>query len=341
MKAAVRSSVPLLVGISSPSGGGKTYSALRLATGMQSVLGGEIAMLDTEKRRGLHYADLFKFKHVDFEAPFGSQDYLAGIQHCHAAGAKIIIVDSLSHEHDGIGGLLESHEAELDRLAGSDYKKREAMKFLAWQKPKAARRALINAIVQTDVHFVFTFRAKKTIKPIKRDGKTEFEEQGFMPICGDEFPFECTVNILLPPASDGVPEWISEYAGEKLMMKLPMQFRDLFTERKQLDESIGKALAAWAQGGEVPEPSQPSEDKPPGPTINEYLEQIKQAFRDNDLSGRSAEETKERNAILRDFFGTAKWSEFKKMDQVALAEGLEKMREHFDRPEMGDGAEMF
>jgi ABC-type sulfate/molybdate transport systems ATPase subunit len=37
---AVRASVPLLVGLYGPSGGGKTFSALRLATGIQEVTGG-------------------------------------------------------------------------------------------------------------------------------------------------------------------------------------------------------------------------------------------------------------------------------------------------------------
>ncbi len=50
---AVREQVPLLLGLMGPSGGGKTYSALRLAKGIQSVAGGDIYMIDTEARRGL------------------------------------------------------------------------------------------------------------------------------------------------------------------------------------------------------------------------------------------------------------------------------------------------
>ena len=40
---AVRESVPLLIGLTGPSGGGKTFSALRLATGIQTVTGGDVA----------------------------------------------------------------------------------------------------------------------------------------------------------------------------------------------------------------------------------------------------------------------------------------------------------
>ncbi len=91
---AVRESVPLLVGLMGPSGSGKTFSALRLATGIQSVAGGDIYGIDSEARRMLHYADRFKFKHIQFDAPFGSLDYLAAIRYCASQGAKVIIINA-------------------------------------------------------------------------------------------------------------------------------------------------------------------------------------------------------------------------------------------------------
>ena len=114
---AVREQVPLLIGLMGPSGSGKTYSALRLATGIQEVTGGEIYVIDTEARRALHYAEQFKFRHVQFDAPFGSLDYLAAIKHCVAKGAKVIVIDSMSHEHIGPGGYLLTQDAEVQRLA--------------------------------------------------------------------------------------------------------------------------------------------------------------------------------------------------------------------------------
>lgn len=249
---AVRSEVPLLVGLSGPSNGGKTYSGLRLATGIQQVTGGDIWGIDTEARRMLHYADMFKFKHMPFRAPFGSLDYLAALQHCVKNGAKVIIVDSMSHEHEGPGGLLDFHLKELDRLAGEDWAKRERVNMLAWQKPKQARRQLINGILQMEANFIFCFRSKNTAKPIKKDGKSEVVQLGYMPIAGEEFVFEQTVNCLLLPGAKGVPTWSSGYAGEKQMIKLPEQFRGLFADNKPLDEEIGRKLALWARGGDAP-----------------------------------------------------------------------------------------
>lgn len=73
-KPAVRDKVPLLIGLAGPSGGGKTFSALRLASGMQRVSGGDVYVVDTESKRALHYADKFKFRHLEFTAPFGPLD---------------------------------------------------------------------------------------------------------------------------------------------------------------------------------------------------------------------------------------------------------------------------
>lgn len=250
-KPAIREQVPVLMGIMGPSGGGKTFSALRVATGIQQVTGGDIYGIDTEARRMLHYADQFKFKHVQFDAPFGSLDYLEAIQHCVKQGAKVIVIDSMSHEHEGPGGLLDFQDKELDRMAGNDYGKRERMKMLAWQRPKANRRKLINGILQLNANFVFCFRAKNTVKPVKVDGKTEIVPQGFMPIAGDEFVFEMTVNCLLMPGAKGVPTWQTENVGERMMIKPARQFDHIFKEKKPLDEAIGHALATWAQGDTV------------------------------------------------------------------------------------------
>src|SRR5262245_59863896 len=197
---AVRERVPVLFGIMGPSGGGKTFSALRVASGIQKVSGGDIFFIDTEARRALHYADMFSFRHVEFNAPHGSLDYLDAIKFCHERKAGVIIIDSMSHEHEGEGGLVDMHDKELDAIAGDDARKRERLSMVAWVKPKAARRKLINAILQMNTNFVFCFRAKESSKPVRnKEGKTEIVHQGFRPIAGEEFVFEMTVCCLLMP----------------------------------------------------------------------------------------------------------------------------------------------
>ncbi len=252
-KPAARESVPLLLGLYGPSGGGKTFSALRLATGIQRVTGGEIYVIDTEAKRALNYAfdpatgRGFKFRHLAFGAPFGPLDYLAAIEHCVGKGAGVVVVDSLSHEHEGPGGVLEMHEAEVERMGGGDKNN-----FRAWAKPKAERRRFINTLLQMPANFVFCFRAKEKMKPIP--GKQPME-LGFMPIAGEEFIYEMTASCLLPPKADGVPCWQSEFPGEKMTMKLPEQFKPIFAAGGvPLSEDIGEKLALWAKGTPVAPP---------------------------------------------------------------------------------------
>lgn len=268
-KPASREQVGLMIGEMGPSGSGKTMSALRLATGIQKITGGEIYGIDTESRRMLHYADYFKFRHIAFTAPFSPLDYLAAIEHCVSKGGRIIIVDSMSHEHEGPGGVLEMHEAELRRMATDeqgryDYKKADRINMLAWAKPKAERRRLLNSIMQLDIDAaIFCFRAKEKIKITK--GEKEPEELGWMPIAGEEFLYEMTVNFLLPPNSNGVPQWKAHHRGEQAMIKLPEQFRRFFDTSKSLDESIGEELAKWAAGKAKPQ------SKPANGTIGKLV----------------------------------------------------------------------
>ena len=246
---AVREKVPLLVGIVGASGCGKTYSALRLATGIQRVYGGDVGVIDSEAKRALHYADRFKFLHLPFSPPFSPSDYGAAIEHFRTKGVKTVVVDSFSHEHAGQGGVLEMHEAEVSRLSRGDTDRAERVKMLAWQRPKAERMKLINLILQAGCNFIFTYRAKEKLR-LER-GK-EPTQMGWMPIAGDEYVYESTVNILLMPNSGGVPAWHPEEMGEKAIVKLPTQFKDIFAAKAPLSEDIGAKLAEWAAGGAPP-----------------------------------------------------------------------------------------
>lgn len=258
---AVREKVNLMTGIVGASGSGKTVSALEIAHGIQQVAGGDIYMVDTENKRGRHYADMpmfsdpakrYKFRHVDFRSPFGPLDYLAAYEHCIKQGAKVIITDSMSHEHEGPGGVLEMHEAELARMAGNDYGKRAKMTMLAWGKPKSERRRLLNTMLQMDAMFISCFRAKEKIK--MQPGK-EPEPQGFMPISGDEFVYEMTQNFLLYPGSKGTPTWKTDQPGEKLIAKMFGQFQPIFAEEKSLSAWHGRQMANWALGAKKPAPA--------------------------------------------------------------------------------------
>ncbi len=248
---ATRKAVPVLMGIMGPSGVGKTFSALRLGSGMRDVVGGKLHVIDTENGRALHYADHFDFQHVPFSPPFSPDNYLAALQHCVADGAKTIVVDSQSHEHEGLGGVLEWHESEMNRMSKGDDAKRDKYKFSAWIEPKTARQRLINGILQLQANIIFCFRAKEKLKVIP--GKQP-EPLGWMPIAGDEFLYEMTTCVLLMPGANGVPTWNPREQGERAMIKRPMQFDELLRrfDGKQLCEQVGVEMAQWAKGDAAP-----------------------------------------------------------------------------------------
>lgn len=252
-KPAVKEQTPLLIGIVGPSGGGKSYSALRLATGIQQVVGGEIFGIDSEAGRMLHYAERFKFQHADFRPPFSSLNYLDAFQTAVKLGGKIIIMDSMSHEHEGTGGYKDLHEKELDRLAGKDNRKREQVKFLSWAKPAEERRALINGILQLPACFIFCFRAKDRLQLVRDEqGKTKPVPIGWQAIAGKEFVYEMVCRFLLPPGANGVPDWSKE-AWAHGVPKLSEDHKPLFHDGRALDEAAGIALAEWSTGKKIPE----------------------------------------------------------------------------------------
>ena len=244
-KPAAREQIPIMVGLVGPSGGGKTWSALRLATGIQRVCSGPIVVIDTENKRALHYADDFKFEHIDFTEPFGSLRYHEALTYALTLKPSVIVVDSCTHEHEAF---LEHHEAVLDRMAGNNWDKRAQCQMVAWAEPKGHRRKLLSLVRRLPCNAVFCFRAHNSTKPVKKGGKTEVVPQGFVPVGAPEWTFEMMVNVMLLPKSGDIPTWQSEYPGESSAMKLPRQFESLFRQPQPLSEEIGQKMAEWAAG---------------------------------------------------------------------------------------------
>lgn len=259
---ATRENVGLFIGLAGPTGSGKTFSAMRLA---QGIVGRNnmFAVIDTENRRALHYAPPpgkepdfktnFRFYHEQLDPPFLPDAYAEAVLKLDEAGFKAIVVDSASHEHAGEGGLLEWHERELQRMAGNDWKRREACSMAAWVSPKEAHKAMVGKLLRTRAHLIFCFRAEEKIEMMRGDDgkikiipkRSRIGTDGWIPICEKSLPFEMTCSFLVLPEAPGVPKPI----------KLQEQHRALFPLDKPIDEATGAAIAAWADGGAPrPEP---------------------------------------------------------------------------------------
>lgn len=231
---AVRENTPLIIGIAGPTKSGKTYSALRVATGIAN--GGVVAMINAEGQRGHQYADKFKYLAADITPPYTPERYTEAVKAALEVKPAVLIIDSASHMHDGPGGLLEYHDAELDRLS-KGRQDRDRFNFMAWIKPKAAENAFIYTMLGATCPIVLAFRAKEKIKLV--NGKPV--ELGWQPIAGERITFETLFTLMLPPHSKGVPDLSISEMREPFDMMIPGD--------KPLDEIIGKRLAEWAKGG--------------------------------------------------------------------------------------------
>lgn len=275
---ATRENLPLLIGLAGGTGSGKTFSAMRIASGIAGER--RFAVIDTEAGRAKHYADKFRFDHGDLAPPFAPDRYADAIKSADDANYPVIVVDSASHEHAGEGGILDMHEAELYQMAKDDWKKRESCKMAAWIKPKMQHKAMVNRLLQVRAHVIMCFRAEEKVEVISDrqllerefhspndDGSPEYKihaddmlarieaasrkmkivpkqsrsgRDGWFPICEKSLPFEMTCSFLLLSDSPGVP----------LPIKLGEDLRAFFPSGKPIEESTGRALAAWARGAQ-------------------------------------------------------------------------------------------
>ena len=242
---AVRENVGLWINLIGGTGGGKTFTAMRLASGIAGDK--PFAVIDTENRRALHYADQFKFDHAELVPPFRPQAYSDAVVAADKAGYPVIVVDSGSHVWAGDGGILDWQDEEVTRMAGDDWKKREAVKMAAWIKPKMAHKHMVQKLLQVRAHIILCLRAEEKIEMVKVNGKMEIQKKqsltgkdGWIPICDKNLPFEATCSFLLLASAPGIPHPI----------KLQEQHKALFPLERPITEESGRQLSQWAAGGQ-------------------------------------------------------------------------------------------
>jgi len=185
LKKATRKQVKLRVGLSAVSGGGKTMSALLLAYGMTNDWS-KIAVIDTENGSASLYSHLGEFNTIDLSAPFSPERYIECIKACEDAGMEVIIIDSITHEWDGKGGIIDISNS----MTGNS--------FTNWAKLTPRHDAFINSILQSKCHIISCVRRKQDYEMTKdKDGKIKVEKAGLKEITREGFEYELTLNFNL------------------------------------------------------------------------------------------------------------------------------------------------
>lgn len=237
---AQREKVRVKVLLMSPSGAGKTYSSLRLAKGM----GGKTLLIDSEARRGLYYADEFDYDYVELkevrktdedyeeykkilpriDEPFAPENYIALIKYAIDNGYDNLIIDSLTHEWNAKGGILDT----LSKMSGNDFAK--------WKTLTPRHNDFIYHILHSPINVIATVRGKDEYVLESKDGKQVPKKIGLGAVQRDGMEYEYTVTFNIDQESHiATPQKDNTHIFESRF--------------KVLDEEDGIKLVEWANKG--------------------------------------------------------------------------------------------
>ena len=168
-----------------PSGSGKTWTALTVASQF-----GVPFVVDTERSSALKYAKHFKFKHANIPGDFNPRNYIAACNAAVDAGAKVLVVDSLSHAWEGVGGVLEF----VDNVAK---RQKTANSFQAWREGTPLQNELVDGLLGLKCHLVCTMRSKMEYAQNTDNGKTRVVKLGMGAIQrnGIEYEFDVVLEM--------------------------------------------------------------------------------------------------------------------------------------------------
>ncbi len=180
LKNASRKRAKIKMALQGPSGSGKTYSALLIAYGLCSNWN-KIAVIDTENHSSELYAHLGSYQVLHIDPPFSPERYVQAIEICEKAQVEVIIIDSISHEWEGIGGILETHS----NMTGNSYTN--------WNKLTPRHNSFVQHILQSPAHVIGTIRAKQEYVLSEKNGKQVPEKVGMKGVTREGMDYEFTL----------------------------------------------------------------------------------------------------------------------------------------------------
>lgn len=252
-----REKMKAVVGFIGCSGSGKTAGALLTAYGMMKEaypnlpdeeLWDKIGVIDTEHGRSKLYANtdfdgatIGQFFHIDFDPPYTTERYNIAVQKMKNIGCEVIIVDSLSHNWQGEGGIVETH----GKMSGNS--------FQNWGKLSSETNDLIKTLTRNNVHILATLRTKTeyVVEP-NAEGKAAPRKVGTKPVQKDEMEYEFMLNFnigidhIAETSKDntrmfeGHPIKINPDVGRKLYQWLELGIDVKAEEAKERTELISK-----------------------------------------------------------------------------------------------------
>lgn len=277
IRPAQRSDSKALIGLYGQSGSGKTYSALMLARGLVGPTG-KIVMIDTESGRGSLYADVIPggYDVIDIGAPFSPVSYMEALDAAEKAGAECVVIDSISHEWEGVGGVGDM-AAQIEARTGKPG-------LHCWKEPKLAHQKMLLKLLQSRTHVICCLRAKRKSRQVKneRTGKNEIIKDDFYsPKQDGDFIFEMTVHA----------EILADHKLRVTKVSHP-GLAQVFKDGIVISEATGRAVAEWSKGGAVKAPtpangvpSENGDDMPTAPPIDKTVARVNELIAEMDKEG--------------------------------------------------------
>jgi len=224
---ATKAAAKLRAAIFGPSGAGKTFTSLRVASGLAG--GGTVAVIDTERGSASKYADRFSFDVLELQDQT-IDGYVAAIGEAAKAGYTVLVIDSLSH---GWQTLLE----EVEKLAKAKYR---GNTWSAWSEGTPLQRRLVQAILTYPGHVIATMRSKTEWTTVDNNGRKTPQRVGLAPEQGKGVEYE--FDLLVEISTEHVANVIKDRTGK---------FQDKLLDKP--GEDFGRDLAAWLSDG-LPSP---------------------------------------------------------------------------------------
>lgn len=228
IQVAQRRQAKIKMALQGSSGSGKTMGALLIAYGLCNDWS-KIAVIDTENYSASLYAHLGKFSVVNISAPFSPEKYNEAIRLCEEGGFQVIIIDSISHEWEGVGGILETHA----NMQGNS--------FTNWGKLTPRHNAFVQSILQSSCHIIGTIRSKQDYVITEKDGKHVPEKVGLKGVTRDGTDYEFTIVLDVDIKHNAVA---SKDRTGLFMDKPPFN----------ITPEIGKQILNWCNDGLPAEP---------------------------------------------------------------------------------------
>lgn len=229
---AKREQIYAKVALIGPSGSGKSYSALRLATGMIKDMNNnlEIYYIDTEGGRGKYYAEEFEYNYMEITEPYTTEKYIKAINDAVESGnCGVLIIDSTSHAWTGKGGILEQHS----KMPGNSYTN--------WATLTPKYNRFVDSILTSKTHLIVTVRGKDEYVLEEKDGKKVPKKVGLGGEIRQNFEYEMTVAFNIDQASH--------------VANATKDNTHIFEDRYDvLTEKDGEKLARWANSGVAAKP---------------------------------------------------------------------------------------